>query len=119
MTTVYSQSLKRYVKVEELDTGAKVSRRRTREPELFIKVPLRLMVASRAMSDRARIVLILLLHMAFEAHSPTFPCPNGFLDRYGVNRKTKCLALAELEAAGFISVQRAPRRSPIVTLLKS
>ena len=108
------------IEVEELDVGTKPSKRRTREPELFIKVPLRLMLAaSLAIRDRtALLVLILLLHMSFEAHSPTFACSNGFLERFGVSRRMKSRALAGLEASGFIAVRRSPRRAPIITLLK-
>jgi hypothetical protein len=62
------------------------------------------------------LVLILLLHMAWEARSLTFACHNGFLVRFGVSRKMKYAALAELEAAGFVAVQRSPGRSPVVTM---
>lgn len=116
---VYSPSLGKSIEVEELDTGIKPSKHRRREADLFIMVPLRLLAISGVISYAARILLILLLHLKFEARRSTFPCPNGFLERYGISRQTKYLALAELEAAGFIAVQRFPRRSPIVTLLKS
>ena len=38
-------------------------------------------------SGRARLVLILLLHMAWKAHSSTFACPNGLMERCGISRK--------------------------------
>jgi len=109
-----------HIEVKTLDAGAKPGKRRARETELWIKVPLRLMLAaSTAIPEpTALYVLVLLLHMEFQAHSPTFACPNGFMKRLGVSRKMKRLALAKLEAAGFIVVQRSPRRAPIVTLLK-
>jgi DNA-binding MarR family transcriptional regulator len=111
----------RLIEVEELDTGAVPSKRRQREAEAFVKVPLRLLRAAASAAIRNRtplLVLILLLYMKFEAHSPTFPCPNGLMERFGVSRKMKRLALAKLEAAGFITIQQSPRRSPIVTLLE-
>jgi hypothetical protein len=110
----------RLIEVEELDTGAAPSKRRQREAEAFVMVPLRLLAAaSAAIRNRTPLlVLILLLYMKFEAHSPTFPCPNGLMERFGVSRKMKRLALAKLEAAGFITIQQSPRRSPIVTLLE-
>jgi hypothetical protein len=101
-------------RMAELEAAAPVERRRR---ELFIKVPLKLMeVAGKTLTSRAVHVLILLLHMSFEAHSPTFACPNGFLARHGISRTKKCRALAELAAAGFITVSWRPRRSPIVTI---
>jgi DNA-binding MarR family transcriptional regulator len=110
----------RLIEVEELDTVAAPSKRRQREAELFIKVPLRLLRAAAGSAIRepsVLFVLVLLLHMKFEAHSPTFACPNGFLERFGVDRYMKRRALAKLEAAGLIAVKRSPRRAPIVTLL--
>jgi hypothetical protein len=116
-SSVYSPSAGKHIEVKTLDTGVKPSKRRRREADLFIKVPLKLMeMAGKTLTSRAVHVLILLLHMSFEARSLTFACPNGFLDRYGIGRKKKCPALAELEAAGFITIQRKPRCSPIVTL---
>ena len=110
----------RFIEVDDLDFGLKPNKRRARETKLWIKVPLRLMLAASTAIREPTVlfVLVLLLHMEFEAHSPTFACPNGFMERFGVSRKMKRLALAKLEAAGFIVVQRSPRRAPIVTLLK-
>ena len=108
----------RLIEIETLDTGLKPSKHRARETELWVKVPLKLMerAGNKALTGRAVHVLILLLHMSFDAHSLTFACPNGLLYRCGINRKMKCLALGELETAGFIAVERQLKRSPIVTL---
>ena len=108
----------RLIEVDTLDTGAKVSKRRQRNTELWVKVPLNLLErAGKALTSRPVHVLILLLHISFEAHSLTFSCPNGFLDRCGISRTKKCRALAELEAAGFIAVERQlARGAPTVTI---
>ena len=115
----YSPSLGRSIEIEELDSGVKPSKARRREADAFIKVPLRLvMAASQAtLSRNALLVLILLRYMAWKAHSSTFACPNELMKRCGISRKTKHRALAELEAAGFITLRRLPRRSPIVTMM--
>jgi DNA-binding MarR family transcriptional regulator len=116
VTTIFRHG--RHIEVETLDTGAKPSKARRRDANLFIKVPLRLvMAASKTIRTRnALLVLILLQYMAWKARSSTFACPNELMERCGVSRKTKHRALAELEAAGVITVRRQPRRSPIVTL---
>jgi DNA-binding HxlR family transcriptional regulator len=117
MTTVYSPGLGKYVEVETLDTGAKPTKRRQRESDLFIKVPLRPSIdVCKMVGPRNAFVWVLLLHMSWQAHNSTFPCPNEFMKRCGISRKVKCQALMELEAAGLITVQQSPRRSPIVTM---
>lgn len=114
---VYSPTLKKRIAVKTLNPAGKPSKRRQREAELFIMVPLRLLEMSREVSGTARVLLILLVHFKFDTRSSTFPLPNGFLERYGINRKMKYRALAELEAAGFITVQGPLRKAPTVTLL--
>jgi hypothetical protein len=118
--TRYSPSLGRHIEVETLDTGVKPSRRRRREPDLFVKVPLRLMMAAgMAIRDRnALLVLILLLHLSFRARSQSFPCPNGFLQRFGISRWAKRRALAKLEAAGFIATRRDGQKALNVILFE-
>ena len=85
---------------------------------MFVKVPLRwVKAASEAtLSGSALAVLILLAHMAWEARSSTFTCPNGLMERHGITREAKRRALVKLEAAGLIAVQRQARHSPVVTL---
>jgi hypothetical protein len=47
----------------------------------------------------------------------TFPVPNGRLGKRGVDRRVKRKALAGLEAAGLITVERRRGKTPIVTLV--
>jgi hypothetical protein len=42
---------------------------------------------------------------------------NALLAKYGVHRNSKYRALAELEAAGLIRVDRWGKRAPRITLL--
>jgi hypothetical protein len=85
----------------------------------FVQVPLwwAEAAAKATTGGRAALVWIYLLHMAWKAKSTTFTLPNGYLERCGVSRKIKCRVLRELEAARLITVERRPRKSPLVTLV--
>jgi hypothetical protein len=58
-----------------------------------------------------------LLHRSFKDRRQTIRLASGVLALKGVSRDQKWRALAELEVLGLISVERRPRKSPIVTLL--
>jgi hypothetical protein len=115
----YSPSTKKWIKVKTLDTDAKPSKRRQREVDLFIRVPLkRLEEVSKAVRPRSAVIWIILLHMAWLAQSSSFVCTNGLMGRFGIDRHAKYRALAELEAAGFITVKpQTLGRSLLVTLI--
>jgi hypothetical protein len=84
----------------------------------FVKVPLWWAEqAARAVNSSQMFVCIWLLRLAWEKHSTTFPLANAGLAKWGISREAKRRALASLEKAGLISVQRRAKRSPIVTLL--
>ena|ERR1700724_3745625 len=86
--------------------------------ETFVKVPLwwieRATYATRAPQA---FVCVWLLHLAWKTKSTTFPVPNGLLEARGVDRRMKRRALAALEAAGMITVDRRDSKTPIVTLV--
>ena len=107
------------IEVEDIDMGLKPSRRRRREADLFIMVPLgRAAEVHRAVGSAQAFVWELLLHAAWLAKSSSFTCPNGLMKRFGISRQAKYRALDGLEAAGFITVERQPAgRAPIVTLI--
>jgi hypothetical protein len=86
--------------------------------DLFVKVPLWwIEQATQATRSPQALVCIWLLHLAWQAKSASFPLPNDRLARRGADRQAKRRALANLEKAGLISVERQPRKAPIVTLL--
>lgn len=108
----------RRIAVETLDTGVKPSKVRSREADLFVKVPLQWAVAAnKATKTPKALVWVLLHHMAWRTRSSTFCFPNGILKRHGIRREAKRRALAELEAAGLIAVKRWHGRAPIVTMI--
>jgi hypothetical protein len=84
----------------------------------FVKVPLWwIEQATRATKSPQAFVCVWLLHQAWKARSMTFPLPNVRLTKQGVDRRAKRRALANLEAAGLITVEREDGKTPVVTLL--
>jgi hypothetical protein len=85
--------------------------------ETFVKVPLWWFEqATRATKTQQAFVAVWLLHLRWKAGNTTFPLPNGRLVERGAGRKAKARALASLEAAGLITVERRPWKTPTVTL---
>jgi hypothetical protein len=86
--------------------------------ETFVKVPL-WWIERAAHATRApqAFVCVWLLHLAWKTKSTTFPLPNGLLEARGVERHTKYRALAALEAAGMITVDRRDRKTPIINIV--
>jgi hypothetical protein len=85
--------------------------------DAFVKVPLWwIREATKAMETPMALVAIELLYARWKTKSLTFPLPNGRLTKLGINRKTKQRALRRLEAAGLITVEQVPRKTPRVTL---
>jgi hypothetical protein len=50
-------------------------------------------------------------------HGNPVKVPNGDLEQWGVDRKTKGRALRSLEAAGLITMKVQPGRAPVVTVI--
>jgi hypothetical protein len=102
-------------RLRELQAAAPVKRKKA---EPFVKVPLWWIAqATRATNTGRALVCIELLYAAWKAKRLTFPLPNGRLARLGIKRQTKRRALRDLERAGLITVERPPRKTPIVTLV--
>jgi hypothetical protein len=70
-----------------------------------------------AMNTPGYMVFTLLAYLAWRTKSPTFVLSNDYLKRYGVDRDAKRRALARLEKAGVIRIERHGHHAPIVTLL--
>ena len=62
-------------------------------------------------------VALHLLHQRFKDRREMVRLSNGTMALGGVSKGQKWRALAELEAFGLVSIERRPRKSPIVTLL--
>jgi hypothetical protein len=62
-------------------------------------------------------VAIHLLDARFQAHDIPVTVPNGWLEELGISRFAKYRALAVLKGLGMITVERRPRKSPIVSII--
>jgi hypothetical protein len=125
--THYVMAHGKRIAVETLDTGTKPSKARQREAEAFVMVPLRRMMEVSGLVSKVSVVVWLVLvrlewlarkNKRDAAEHPSFACPNGLMARCGISRMAKLRSLDELEAEGFIAVQRRGHRgAPIVTLI--
>jgi hypothetical protein len=104
--------------IEVVTIETMVGRRKARRQEPFAMVPLAWAAsAAKATRTRKALVWILLLHTAWRTKSATFRLSNVGLAKSGVSREIKRRALAELEAAELIVVERRPGRAPRVTMV--
>jgi hypothetical protein len=95
------------------------SKPRKEAEDPFAIVPLWWAVlAAEATNTPAALVCIYLMHLARMAKGRSFSIPNGWLEKHGVNRKTKAWVLHALEKYEMIAVERAPGKTPRVTLSK-
>ena len=102
------------IAVETVKSDAKPTRR----ANLFAQVPLDwAAAAAKATKTPRAMVWVLLQHMAWQNDRAAFPLSNAVLVKYGVSREIKRRALAALEAAGLIVVERRHGRAPVVTLI--
>lgn len=99
-------------------TAAAPAKRKNKK-NLFVKVPLWWIeqVTRAVQSPQQVFVAVWLLHLAWDAGSSGFPVPNGRLGKRGVDRRIKRKALAALEAARLITVERRHGKTPVVTLV--
>jgi hypothetical protein len=106
--------------VETLETpGMRAPKaKKVKQQEAFAKVPLEWAAeTAKCTETSSALVWILMLYMAWELKSLTFPLSNVMLAKYKVSRKMKYHVLTLLEDAGRIRVERNGKRSPVVTLL--
>jgi hypothetical protein len=113
----YSPSAGKNIRITVVNKP-KVSNAKLWEKNSFVKVPLQNAeaVAKIVRSSKQFLVWVLLLHLTWRDKAPTVSLPNGILQRHGVHRHTKRLALAKLERAGIITVTRKPGRAPVIRL---
>ena len=64
-------------------------------------------------------VAIAVCHHATLTRSTTVRLPNGLLREFEVDRHAARRALNTLEAAGLVRVERAPGRTPVVTVVEN
>jgi hypothetical protein len=102
-------------RLSELEAAAPVKPKARKDA--FVQVPLGWFeAATRATRSPQAFMVVWLLHLAWKAKSQTFPVPNNQLGRCGVSRYAKYRALAKLERAGLITVDRRDSKTLIITL---
>jgi hypothetical protein len=99
--------------------GARQRKRTKRTMDPFVKVPIGSLVAGSGVLRGTKQVLvwIYLHHKVWKDGNATVKIANQTLESWGVGRKEKYKALHSLKEAGLISIERRPRRSPLVTIL--
>jgi hypothetical protein len=92
--------------------------KRKKTEDKFVKLPLWWAEgAAKAIGSPATLVLVELLRLRWTTHSSTFPVPNCRLRGLGVSREVKRRVLADLERAGFVTIERPERKTPLVTMV--
>jgi hypothetical protein len=104
-------------RLAELHAAAPAKRKKT-EPFAMVKLGVAAK-AFAAVNCQKALVYVWLVHHARMTGKNTVAVPNGALAKYGVSRKLKYLALRQYEAAGVITVEWRPRKTPLATLLPS
>ena len=103
-------------RMAELEAAAPAKRKNKKDA--FVKVPLWwIEQVTRATKSPQVFAAIWLLHLSWQAKSTTFTLPNARLAAQGVDRQAKRRALATLEKAGLITVERRGRKPPRITLV--
>jgi len=97
-------------------------RREERRGREFIMFPLSWLDRLSKTKRRATVfVALCLLELKWRSNDKSAPVPlsNLRMEELGISRYEKWRALKELEAHGFVTVERAKGRSPRVTLLQT
>lgn len=97
-------------------TSAWPSRTARREQQFMPALPEQIFREVAALPGKALAVYLVILLRSRYDRSRTVTLTSSFLARFGLNRKEKAGALRQLEGAGFLTVERRPRRNPVITL---
>jgi len=90
-----------------------------RRKRAFVSLSLtEIAVAAQAMNCPRVFVWAWLKYRMWQTKSATVAVSNRALIGYGIDRYAKYHALAQLEAAGLVRVERRTRRTPVVTLIE-
>ena len=108
--------LDKFKSKQPAEPAGRKAHKRAAEP--FVMVPWGwIEQAAQATRSPASLVLMELLYASWRAKSATFPLPNARLKQAGREPELKRRVLLDLECGRVITVQRLPRKTPIVTLL--
>jgi hypothetical protein len=91
--------------------------RRKRAGRFIPPIPLAWYQRACQLPGKASVMASVLWYLCRIKKSKTFVLAQSRLNEFGLTRQAKYRALDSLEAAGLISVERRPKKSPIVTIL--
>jgi hypothetical protein len=91
-------------------TPAKILKRRGH----FIRVPFGWLERLNGASGQTYALALHLLYLHWKGHGAPVKLANGMLKIDGISRWSKYRALEDLERRGLITVERHPRKSPII-----
>jgi hypothetical protein len=94
-------------------TPRKIAKRR----EHFVMVPFEWLERLNGAEGSAYAVALHLLYLNWKGRGGPVKLANGMLKINGINRWSKKRALEDLERRGLITVERRPRKSPIIRLI--
>jgi hypothetical protein len=97
-------------RVRESGTPSPKRGKGARRKDTFVQVPLWWLeqVTKAARSPQQVFVGVWLLHLRWKAKGPRFPVPNGQLAKYGIDRRSKRLALSNFAKAGLNRTPASP-----------
>jgi hypothetical protein len=96
---------------------AVVPRKIARRRERFIAVPWSWLERLEGANGKTYHLALHLLYLHWKDRGQSIKLANGMLRLDGVSRKSKWRGLNDLEKRGLITVERRPRRTPIVRVL--
>jgi hypothetical protein len=96
---------------------AVVPRRIQKRRQQFVMVPMAWREGLEGATGQTVLLALDLLYLGWKQGGP-IKLANGMLRHDGISRQSKWRGLNELERRGLVAVERRPRRSPLVTLLR-
>jgi hypothetical protein len=88
------------------------------EPFAIMPLAAAARVAKATKTAARMFVWIWIVHQTAKRKSEWVVVSKGTLARYGISKKTKKVALAQLEEAGLIAVKRQPGKATAVNLMR-
>ena len=95
-----------------------VPRKMQKRQEHFVRVPWTWIDQLRGADGQTYRLALYLLYLDWKGNGAPVKLTSGALAVDGVPRETKRRALADLERRGLVTVEKLPRKSPIVRLYK-
>ena len=101
----------------EILTSATPAKKLKKKRETFIRTPFSWWEKLSEHQGQTLAVALYIIHLDWKAQGRPVKLTNGALNSYGISRRAKWRALAELERLDLISIERRPRKSPIIRIL--